>query len=171
LKPNQNHEDMEKKRPGKSALGNKRASRTAAFCSAAVLLAMFSLGATTSRNNSVYDSPRDLRHKHIAASIVAAPPDCPLLGGCETWSTTFDGPANGLDTSRNFDYAVHSVALSPDDSRVFETGQSWGGDPASGGTHYDFLTIAHDAMTGARLWTARYNGPGQFARSGLVDRG
>src|SRR5437773_9710460 len=124
---------MEKKRPSKSALGNNRASRTGAFCSAAVLFAMFSLGATTSRNNT--SSVRDLRHKLIAASIVATPPDCPLLGGCETWSTTYDGPANGLDTSRNFDYAVHSVVLSPDDSRVFETGQSWGGDPASGGTH------------------------------------
>jgi hypothetical protein len=148
---------MEKNRPR-----DRCALQTGAFCSAVALLAMFSLGARASRNNTstVGNSQRDLRLEHVAPSIVTTPPDCPLLGGCEAWSTAYDGPANGLDTSRNFDYAVHSVVLSPDDSRVFEIGYSWGGDPASGGTHYDFITIAHDATTGSRLWTARYNGPG-----------
>jgi hypothetical protein len=126
----------------------------------ALLLATFGFGAAASRKhiNPVYNSEREFRFG--AAAVAASAPDCVLLGGCETWATTYDGPVNGHDTSRNFDYAVHSIALSPDDSTVFETGESWGGDPASGGTHYDFITIAHDALTGARLWISRYNGPG-----------
>lgn len=118
---------------------------------------MFYLSILLVLMGSSFGRPQGISTK---ATNVAAAPNCPLLGGCESWSSTYNNPADGLDTSRNFDYAVQSIALSPDGTRVFEIGESWGGDPPAGGTQYDFLVIAHDALTGARIWTARYNGPG-----------
>src|SRR5438552_9763454 len=67
--------------------------------------------------------------------------------GRTMWCAAYDGPASGLD-------ATEGIAASPDGSKVFVTGESWGGS-----TDFDSATIAYDAATGARLWTARYNGP------------
>jgi WD40 repeat protein len=63
------------------------------------------------------------------------------------WTVRYNGPG-GFDSA-------YVVAASPDGSRVFVTGQSFGGT----GTGGDYATIAYDAATGAELWTARYNGP------------
>ena len=46
------------------------------------------------------------------------------------------------------------VGTSPNGSKVFVTGTSQGA-----GTGVDFSTIAYDAMTGAKLWVRRYDGP------------
>lgn len=42
---------------------------------------------------------------------------------------------------------------------VYVTGQSWGGDPLSNGSEYDYFTFAYSS-SGVLLWTNRYNGPG-----------
>jgi hypothetical protein len=68
--------------------------------------------------------------------------------GTELWSTRYDGPGAGDDEAR-------SIAVSPDGSKVFVSGSSYGG-PATG---FDYATVAYDAPTGAQLWVARYDGP------------
>jgi len=68
--------------------------------------------------------------------------------GARLWAARYNGPGNGSD-------AANSVAVSPGGSRVFVTGESRG--TRSG---QDYATVAYSAVTGARLWAARYNGPG-----------
>jgi hypothetical protein len=67
--------------------------------------------------------------------------------GAWLWARRYDGPGHGADFALSLD-------TSPDGARVFVTGQSLG---RSG--HYDFATIAYDAVSGAQLWARRYNGP------------
>lgn len=68
--------------------------------------------------------------------------------GAQLWGERYDGPANGADGAR-------SVAVSPDGGTVFVHGVSEG--TASGP---DYATVAYNASTGARVWVARYDGPG-----------
>ena len=68
--------------------------------------------------------------------------------GAQLWVARYNGPGNGND------FAL-SVAVSPGGTRVFVTGSSQGA-----GSGYDYATVAYSAATGARLWVARYNGPG-----------
>jgi hypothetical protein len=69
--------------------------------------------------------------------------------GAKVWSAFYNGAANDYD-------AAYAIAPSPDGSKVFVTGESWGGaSPES-----DYLTIAYNAGNGAKQWDARYNGPG-----------
>jgi len=70
------------------------------------------------------------------------------VSGARLWAARYNGPGNGSD-------AANSVAVSPGGSRVFVTGESRG--TRSG---QDYATVAYSAVTGARLWAARYNGPG-----------
>ena len=79
--------------------------------------------------------------------------------GARLWAARYNGPGNGNDTA-------NSMAVSPGGSRVFVTGASQG---ARSGQ--DYATVAYRAATGARLWTARYNGPGNGERHGLLDGG
>ena len=67
--------------------------------------------------------------------------------GARLWVARYHGPANG------FDYAS-SVAASPRGTRVFVTGTSQRASSRS-----DYATVAYNAVTGARLWVARYHGP------------
>jgi hypothetical protein len=60
----------------------------------------------------------------------------------------YNGPGKSAD------YAF-SLGVSPDGTEVFVTGNSDGV-----GSGFDYATIAYDASSGARLWVARYNGPG-----------
>src|SRR5206468_3271033 len=69
--------------------------------------------------------------------------------GQALWVKRYNGPGNGNDTA-------YSVAASPDGSKAFVTGDSYGGS----GTSDDYATIAYDAATGQALWVKRYNGPG-----------
>jgi len=68
--------------------------------------------------------------------------------GTQLWVNRYNGPGNGGDRAL-------SVAVSPDGQRVFVAGRSRG----SGG-RADYATIAYNAVTGARLWVSRYDGPG-----------
>ena len=68
--------------------------------------------------------------------------------GSQLWVRLYNGPGNGFD-------AASSVVVSPGGSRVFVTGASQG--TRSGP---DYATVAYSAVTGARLWVQRYNGPG-----------
>jgi outer membrane protein assembly factor BamB len=66
--------------------------------------------------------------------------------GSKLWTRRYDGPGHGEDH-------VSNVAVSPDGSRVYETGFSTGRD----GT-YDWATLAYNAATGRRLWLRRLSG-------------
>ena len=67
--------------------------------------------------------------------------------GAKLWVARHHGPVNGINEAS-------SLALSPDGLRVFVTGRS------DGAFGLDYATVAYDAATGAKLWVARYNGPG-----------
>ncbi len=69
------------------------------------------------------------------------------LTGIELWQHRYNGPGNDWDEA-------HDLALSPDGSRLFVVGNSWGT-----GTGNDFVTLVYDAADGALLWEARYDGP------------
>lgn len=90
------------------------------------------------------------------ATPTAPAPTCVQLQSvsdrCPEWTSTFDHDTTGPELS--IDLTADAV-LSPDGARVFMTGRS--NDDDSGG---DFATLAYDASTGARLWTARYDRPG-----------
>jgi hypothetical protein len=49
----------------------------------------------------------------------------------------------------------HALAVSPGGGTVYVTGFSDGS-----ASQEDYLTVAYNAVTGARLWARRYNGPG-----------
>lgn len=69
--------------------------------------------------------------------------------GARLWVKRYNGPGNNFDEAR-------SVAVSPNGTRVFVTGVSWGSTPNG-----DYATVAYNAATGGRLWVARYNGPAE----------
>ncbi len=69
--------------------------------------------------------------------------------GAQLWVKRYNGPGNGND-------AASSVAVSPGGATVYVTGTSYGG----AATGDDYATVAYKTSTGARLWAARYNGPG-----------
>jgi hypothetical protein len=68
--------------------------------------------------------------------------------GARLWVARYDGPLHSYD-------AAHGLAVSPDGSTVFVTGDSW-----SGVTGRDYATVAYSAVTSRRLWVRRYSGPG-----------
>jgi putative pyrroloquinoline-quinone binding quinoprotein len=67
--------------------------------------------------------------------------------GARLWAKRYNGPGNGDDHAS-------SVAVSPSGDTVYVTGTS---SSATRGT--DYVTIAYNTATGARLWVKRYNGP------------
>jgi WD40 repeat protein len=80
--------------------------------------------------------------------------------GARLWVKRYNGPGNDLD-------GAESVALSPGGGTVVVTGTSIGA-----GSLFDYATLAYRTRTGARLWVARYNGPGNgfdVARSVAVS--
>jgi uncharacterized delta-60 repeat protein len=66
--------------------------------------------------------------------------------GTELWARRYNGPANAADTA-------NAIGVDPLDN-VVVTGQS-----IASGTTPDYLTIKY-SESGAELWQARYNGPG-----------
>jgi outer membrane protein assembly factor BamB len=69
--------------------------------------------------------------------------------GGTLWTAIFDGPAHFADDATG-------IAISPDDSTVFVTGES---SATTNVNDYDYATIAYDIATGGELWVKRYNGP------------
>lgn len=67
------------------------------------------------------------------------------------------GASSGASLARrgNGHDLPHSLAISPDGTKVFVTGDSDGGLE----TNLDYATIAYQAATGKKLWIARYDGP------------
>lgn len=92
---------------------------------------------------------------YVAAGLDSSLPPCvPAVDGllddaCEKWVGIYDHPGEysspGYGTDSPADFAV-----SPDGSRIFVTGVSWGGTEAD----YDWATVAFDDQ-GRQLWTAR----------------
>ena len=80
---------------------------------------------------------------HEFYGTVAYDPDT----GTRLWSASYRGPAG--------DNSPAAIAVSPDGSTVFVTGSS----ATAHAETTDYATVAYDAATGARLWTARYGGP------------
>ena len=68
--------------------------------------------------------------------------------GGRLWASTYDGPAHLGD-------AVHALAVSPDGSKVFVSGESDGDN-----FERDWLTIAYDAPSGTPLWHERLGSNG-----------
>jgi hypothetical protein len=68
--------------------------------------------------------------------------------GATLWVRRYDVPSIQLNDE------ARALVVSPDGTKVFVSGGSFG----STGTS-DYLTIAYDASSGARLWIRRYNGP------------
>lgn len=69
--------------------------------------------------------------------------------GSPRWVRRYDGPAQGWDNAQ-------ALAVSPDGTRTFVTGGSKGTQ-----TGQDFATVAYDAVSGQRLWVARYDARGR----------
>jgi DNA-binding beta-propeller fold protein YncE len=67
--------------------------------------------------------------------------------GATLWGSRY-GAGSEID-----DYA-HAMAVSPDGSEVFVTGDS------GRRRDYDYVTVAYDASSGTELWARRYQGPG-----------
>jgi outer membrane protein assembly factor BamB len=72
--------------------------------------------------------------------------------GAKLWSKRYDDGAN--------EEMAHVVVASPDGTRVFVVGESWTG---FSGADSDYGTVAYDAVTGAKLWVKRYDGPAHNA--------
>jgi DNA-binding beta-propeller fold protein YncE len=86
--------------------------------------------------------------------------------GQQLWVATYDGPGHFVDEAR-------AIATSPDGSRVYVTGKSAAVQVTSSAPTYEFATIAYDAVSGAQLWLARFNGvssnPGLPVSSGSAE--
>ena len=85
----------------------------------------------------------------------SATPDSATPGLANLWVARYDGSAHQTDDAK-------SLAVGPDGARVFVTGYSNSGPT----TRSDFVTVAHDASTGALLWAQEYNGPADGADGG-----
>ncbi len=68
--------------------------------------------------------------------------------GKHLWTRRYNGPGNSSDEP-------FAIALSPDGSTVFVTGQSIGA-----ALDFDYATVAYNASTGTMLWKNRYDGKG-----------
>src|SRR5262249_42854970 len=68
--------------------------------------------------------------------------------GMELWVSRYDGPTHDPDEA-------FALALSPDGTKVFVTGRSFG----QIGEGRDFATVASSAIDGQELWVSRYDGP------------
>jgi outer membrane protein assembly factor BamB len=86
----------------------------------------------------------------VALLCVASGVSSTLASGAKLWAKRYNAGGN--------DYAT-AVASSPDGTKVFVTGQSYGGMT----TGDDYVTIAYNGSSGQQSWLKRYNGPGNKA--------
>ncbi len=66
--------------------------------------------------------------------------------GAQRWITQYNGVGAG---------ATDGLAVSPDGSKVFVTGESFSASFDS----VDYTTVAYDSLTGNQLWLTQYDGP------------
>jgi DNA-binding beta-propeller fold protein YncE len=69
--------------------------------------------------------------------------------GAQLWVARYAGPTNEDTPS--------SLAVSPDGTKVYVTGQSNGTGTYEPEFDFDYATVAYNASNGAQLWVARYN--------------
>lgn len=88
----------------------------------------------------------------IARAAACATLGTPPEGGCEgllqEWVAREDVGPDTVEVGE-------AAAVSPDGARLYVAGWTMG----AHSYRRDYLTVAYDAATGARLWSARYNGP------------
>ena len=77
------------------------------------------------------------------------PPVAGPAAGDQVWVARYDGVGQHKSDRAN------AVAVSPDGSKVYVTGDSFSG---PGGGEYGYATVAYDATSGAQLWQARFAG-------------
>jgi len=90
-----------------------------------------------------------------ACAAVAAVVVLRAAGGISDSGAGPSRAGNGIDSP-------HGLAVAPNGTKVFITGDSDGGMK----TNYDFATIAYDAKNGKRIWVARYGAPAGRAEGG-----
>ena len=95
---------------------------------------------------SVFGAPGAVAADHPAGAGFAAArwEAAAPTAGSTLWRSTYNGQANSADQGA-------AVAVSPDGSKVFVTGQSYGAS-----ANADFATVAYDASSGSQLWASRY---------------
>jgi hypothetical protein len=99
----------------------------------------------------------------LVAVLSLLPSTATQAQAIKAWVQRFNGPGNGDDSAR--------AVVVDTNGNVYVTGSSFGGDPLSGGSGYDWATIAYSS-TGVPLWTNYYNGPGNgydFPEALVVD--
>lgn len=79
--------------------------------------------------------------------------------GAKIWASRYTGPVD--------DASARAVAVSPDGALVFVTGQGF---KESTGSYFvpQYVTIAYDAATGAKVWAQRYRGVGRSTVDGAT---
>jgi hypothetical protein len=93
----------------------------------------------------VFVTGYSIGHEGSAFATIAYRPST----GARLWVARY--PAGGRFFSGG---SPHSIAVSPDGTLVFVTGQRVNADGRT-----DYATVAYRAATGAQVWAARYNGP------------
>lgn len=84
-----------------------------------------------------------------------------IRNGKVAWTARFDGIGEQRSDRAN------AIAVAPDGSRVYVTGDSWG-TRTEASSQYDYATVAYDASTGQQQWVGRWGEPGFNAAIGVV---
>jgi hypothetical protein len=92
----------------------------------------------------------------IVSIALATTPARGQIPNLSTWSARYGGAAAWSDAS-------NAVAVSPDGTRVFVTGAA-----TESGFYADYRTTAYDAVNGAVVWTALYDGSSTFPGEGAT---
>jgi DNA-binding beta-propeller fold protein YncE len=101
------------------------------------------------------DSPYALGVSPDGARVFVTGASCP--SGCDYATVAYNASTGATLWAARYSkgFFADSLGVSPDGTKVFVTGIG----PDSSGAE-DYHTLAYNASTGARLWVARYNGPG-----------
>jgi hypothetical protein len=107
----------------------------------------------TSRNDVFVAAPVEGPNGSLDFGVFDLEPNT----GRQRWAAYYDGPPpSQLQGSVAHDIPA-AIGVSPDGLAVFVTGSS-DANEATDGFSKDFATVAFDAITGTRLWIARFDG-------------